>query len=161
MRYFQQRAKCDYDMRRPNKKYLAMGYYLPSLGGTKMGKIAFAIDMSGSITQEMVNQACAEMEDVRQMLQPEEIIVLCFDTRVRRTLHFGPDDQIKVEAKSGGGTAFDDPVRVLEEMGETPEVLVYLTDLCSSCFPPEPEYPVLWVSTHRSEAPFGDVILVS
>jgi predicted metal-dependent peptidase len=83
---------------------------------------------------------------------------MMFDTRVRKTYEFGSDEPMWVKSFGGGGTAFDDPPRVLDEMGITPEVLVYLTDLDSSAFPVEPPYPVLWVTTLREKAPFGEVI---
>jgi hypothetical protein len=61
---------------------------------------------------------------------------------------------------SGGGTAFDDPVHELERMNVTPEVLVFLTDLDSRAFAPEPFYPVIWVSTLKESAPYGDIIMM-
>lgn len=160
-RYFKQRAKDDYSWSRPNRRFAHRGLYLPSLDGMKIGKLAFAIDMSGSIGQDEINQFCSEMEDVRRTIKPEEVIALCFDTQVKEVLRFGEDDPIEVKAHAGGGTAFDDPPRVLEELGIEPEALVYLTDLDSSAFPPEPPYPVLWVSNFKQHAPFGDVIMMA
>ena len=39
-----------------------------------------------------------------------------------------------------------------------PVCAVYLTDLCGCDFGPAPDYPVLWVSTELTQAPFGEVI---
>lgn len=159
MRYFKAKAKEDYNWSRPNRRYLPI--YLPSLDSQRIGPVAVAIDMSGSITQKMIDQFVSELLEIRDEVKPEEIVVMAFDTRVRgEALRIRDDEPIEIKARAGGGTAFDDPVRVLDEMGIEPEVLVYLTDLDASVFPVQPQYPVLWVVTPggRSKAPFGDII---
>jgi hypothetical protein len=35
---------------------------------------------------------------------------------------------------------------------------VYLTDLGSDDFGDQPPYPVLWVTTEKGEAPYGEII---
>lgn len=160
-RYFQRRSKDDYNWSRPNRRYLSSGIYLPSLDSQRVGTIAWAIDLSGSITQVQIDQFAAEMEEVRISLRPEKVLVMLHDTLVRgEVLTFSPEDEIIIKTKAGGGTAFDDPPRKLEELSEIPEVLVYLTDLDGSRFGPEPDYPVLWVSTLKEKAPFGEVIMM-
>ena len=37
---------------------------------------------------------------------------------------------------------------------------VFLTDLECSDFGDAPDYPVLWVSTEKGEAPFGQIVLM-
>jgi predicted metal-dependent peptidase len=154
------KAKEDYSWSRPNRRYMSQGIYLPSLDSIKAGVLALAVDISGSISQATVDQFVAEIEEIRAVMKPEELVVMMFDTQVRKTYCFGSDDLISIKAMGGGGTAFDHPVRLLAEEGVVPDFLVYLTDLCSSAFPPEPEYPVVWVSTMKGKAPFGDVILM-
>ena len=156
-RYFRQRARDAFSWSRPNRRY-APALYLPSLDSQKIGDVAVAVDCSGSINQGALNQFVAEIEDIRQSIRPPRVVVMMFDTQVRATFEFGPDEPIKLQTRAGGGTAFDDPPRHLEEIGVQPEVLIYLTDLDSSVFPVEPLYPVLWVSTHMARAPFGEVI---
>jgi hypothetical protein len=41
-----------------------------------------------------------------------------------------------------------------------PIAAVVLTDLCCYDFGDQPEYPVLWVSTDETEAPFGEVVMM-
>lgn len=159
-RYYQSRAKDDYNWSKRNRRYAHSNLFMPSLDSVKMGALAFAFDMSGSIDQKTVDQFCAEVEEARSVCQPEEVIVMCFNTRVTNTLRFQPGEPIVIVATGKGGTAFDDPVRVLNELEVVPEVLCYLTDLDSSVFPAEPTYPVLWVSTKKKHAPFGEVIMM-
>lgn len=159
-RYFASKSKDDLNWSKPNTRYLHLDLYLPSLESVAAGAYAFAFDMSGSITQQVVDQFCAELEGMRVKVKPTKIVVMCFNTVVTQVLEFGPDDPIVIKAKGGGGTAFDDPVRTLEELEIEPEALIYLTDLDSSVFPTEPAYPVLWVSTKKNYAPFGEVIMM-
>lgn len=158
-RYFAARAKDDYNWSRPNRRYMPI--YLPSLDSQRIGKVAVAVDLSGSIRQKDIDQFFAELSDIRDSVKPESIIILPFDTRVRGAVEITDDQPLDFKAQAGGGTAFDDPVRWLNDEGITPEVLVYLTDLDSSVFPAEPQYPVLWVTTRKERAPFGEVIKIN
>jgi predicted metal-dependent peptidase len=157
-RLMRARSKDDYSWRRPNRHYTPFDLYLPTMDAPRCGVLAFAVDMSGSITQENINQFTSEITDAAAQLRPEKVVVMPFDTRVRTVLEFDPGDVITIRAQAGGGTAFDDPVAELERREIEPEVLVYLTDLCSSRFPIEPAYPVVWVTTRPGNAPFGDVV---
>ena len=155
------RAKNDYSWAKPNRRLLPFGVYSPSMDSPRCGILAFAVDGSGSITQAMFDQAAAEVEAARDILKPEKVIVLLFDTGVRQVDTFEEHDPITIKMTGGGGTRFDEPIRVLEELGVTPEVMVYLTDLEGSVFAPEPAYPVIWISTSETVAPYGDVIKVN
>lgn len=159
-RLVQARSKDDYNWSKPNRRFLAQDLYLPSLDSPKCGVLAWAIDLSGSIKQEEINQFVSEIEHARSQLKPEKIVIMGFDTRVREYFEFGFDDPIVVRVRAGGGTAFDDPVAEIERREIKPEVLVYLTDLDSSVFPPEPDYPVVWVSTRKERAPFGEIVMM-
>lgn len=159
-RLVQARSKDDYNWSKPNRRFMSQGIYLPSLDSPHCGVLAWAIDLSGSISQENINQFISEVEEARSQLKPERIVIMGFDTQVREFFEFGPGDSIVVRVRAGGGTAFDDPVNELERRDIRPEILVYLTDLDSSVFPQEPDYPVVWVSTQKERAPFGEVIMM-
>ena len=68
------------------------------------------------------------------------------------------DLPLRLEARGGGGTDFRPVFAALEEQGEAPAALVYLTDLCGPFPEVEPDFPVLWVSTSDREAPFGETV---
>ena len=40
----------------------------------------------------------------------------------------------------------------------TPVAVVFLTDLCCDSFGDPPDCPVLWVTTERGTAPFGEIV---
>ena len=68
------------------------------------------------------------------------------------------DLPLKVTHKGGGGTAFRPAFEYIAEHCPYVTAAVFLTDLESEDFGPEPPYPVLWVTTNREEAPYGEVI---
>lgn len=160
-RLIQARAKSDYSWSRPNRRLLGQGIYTPSLDAPSCGTLAFAVDVSGSTTATHRAQFLAEVFEAAAVLKPERTIVLLFDTHVRSIVELQDDVPFTIETKGNGGTKFDGPVLKLNEMDVRPEVLIYLTDLDSSVFPEEPDYPVVWVSTRKEKAPFGEVILMN
>ncbi len=84
---------------------------------------------------------------------------MIFDTTTKLTLEFAEHEPIELKVGcAGGGTRFDGPISTLDEMQVTPEVLVYLTDLDGTIFAAEPHYPVVWVTTNKTVAPYGDII---
>ncbi|MFY9812699.1 MAG: hypothetical protein WAK43_00935 [Dehalococcoidales bacterium] len=58
-------AKNDYRLSPPNKKHLWRGFYLPSLQGEKI-TIAFGIDVSGSISDDEIQEALSEVHGICQ-----------------------------------------------------------------------------------------------
>jgi predicted metal-dependent peptidase len=58
-----------------------------------------------------------------------------------------------------GGTRFSPIFSEIENRDIAPACVVVLTDLCCADFGPQPDYPVLWVSTDPAgTAPWGEVI---
>lgn len=158
-RYFKERAKDDSTWTKPNRRFMMdFGIYLPSLESVKMGPLVFAVDMSGSVGQKAIDQFFSEIDSARQECGPEYVLILPFDSEIREAFRFDGDEESVVKAKSGGGTDFRPAVEYLAREGITPEALVYLTDLDCTHFATEPEYPVLWVTTRKAFAPYGDVI---
>jgi predicted metal-dependent peptidase len=150
----------DYSRRRPNKRFITQGMYLPRLYSEGLGLAVIVLDTSSS-TQRFREQFAAEVSAVLEETAPEKILVLSVDTRVAKVQEFTTDDlPIKLSTHGGGGTEFDPPFIWLEEhLDEIPDVFIYLTDLEGECTVNTPEYPVLWVSTTSlRDVPFGEVI---
>lgn len=154
-------VKCKDDTRtfaRFNRRFISQGLYLPSVTGEKMGEVCFAVDCSGSIDQHTINQFAAEIAKVKDDLCPERIHVLYFDSEVSHVESYGSDDTLDIKPHGGGGTDFAPVFAKIIELGIDPVAIVFLTDLCCSSFGDQPDAPVLWVSTDRGTAPFGEVV---
>ncbi|MCK4821935.1 hypothetical protein KA005_39590, partial [bacterium] len=154
-------AKEDYTWMRPNRRFIGEDIYLPSLHSETLGEMVVAVDTSGSITREELEQFSSELNSILEGSKPSKVTVIYCDTRVAHTEEFTPEDfPVKLHKHGGGGTAFS-PVfeHVNQHLEETPECLVYLTDMYCNDFGPEPHYPTLWVTTSDlTEAPWGSVI---
>ena len=156
-------VKCRSDQRswaRPNRRFLSQGLYLPSVSGESLGEIAFAVDCSGSIGQDEINQFASEITTVWQDQRPTKVHVIYFDSEVSHYDEFGQEDEPVVKPHGGGGTAFSPVFKYMMEHGIEPVACIFLTDLCCDDFGDAPDYPVLWVSTHDDKAPFGEVVMM-
>lgn len=158
-RFLKAKSKDDYSLRKPHKRSYIMGFVMPSLEAPRCGPLGFAIDVSGSIPASVKDQFIAEIEDARQTVNPERIHVWAFADGITDEYVFELGEPVEIDRLKGtGGTSFTEPVNRANDL-ETPlEALVYLTDLDSSEFASEPDYPVVWVTTRKTEAPYGEVI---
>jgi len=155
--------KCKSDQRtwsKFNRRFLAQGIYLPSVSGESLGEIAFAVDCSGSITQDVIDQFAAEIRSAKEDGNPTKIHVVYFDSEVSHYECYGKDDDLDIKPHGGGGTAFSPVFEYFAEHDINPVACVFLTDLCCNDFGEQPAYPVLWVSTDEGTAPFGEVVLM-
>lgn len=157
--------KCKDDTRswaRPNRRFLAQGLYLPTSSGEAMGELVVAVDCSGSIDEDTLNQFAAEVLTIKEDSNPSCIHVVYFDSEVCHYEKFTRDDELHIEPHGGGGTAFSPVFDYLEEHGIDPIACVFLTDLYCDDYGDEPPYPVLWIATDKdkTDAPFGEVVVM-
>lgn len=157
-RFLRANNKSDFTWLKPNRRFIARGMYLPSLFNPCLGEIAFATDTSGS-TYEYKEQFVSEASHVLHDMHPERIHFIQCDSKVQDVTEYTREDlPLKITYQGGGGTAFSPVIEYINK--NLPQVcaLVYLTDLQSNDFGDEPTYPVLWVTTDREEAPYGEII---
>lgn len=153
--------------RRPNRRGLATGNYLPSFDLVpKMGPVVIVVDTSGSIGPKELSHFIGHVNAIIERCRPEMVYVMPCDAQVHGVVELTLDDlpiteeMAKKMGAGGGGTSFKPPFRMVDKLGLQPDALVYLTDMYGD-FPSEaPSYPVMWLSTSDVKAaPFGDVIL--
>jgi predicted metal-dependent peptidase len=158
--FFTTASKNDYSMSRPNRRYLAAGYYLPSLHSTTLQNIGVFVDTSGS-TWAWRKRFAAELSGIMEDVRPANIHVVMCHKSVHGYQVYTPDDlPLVMDMSETGGTDFKPPFAFMASLGIDLDCAVYLTDLegYAALFPPEPDYPVLWVSGERQAAPFGTVL---
>jgi predicted metal-dependent peptidase len=117
------------------------------------------VDTSGS-TSAFWDGFITEAQWCLDTLRPSKLTVLQCDTRITSRQEFEPGDNIvqAVTIRGGGGTDFRPIFEALENECETPSVLVFLTDMDGTMPDHAPQYPVLWIKTNQTAAPFGDSI---
>ena len=157
----------DYTFDRPNRRYIAQGLYLPAADETPRGELAFAIDVSCSLSKEELEADAANINDIIDTLKPLRTHVIYCDSAIVGTDTYESGDPITLKHYEGGGTAFAPPFNWCLANDITPDVLVYFTDGYGEVggwpeLDAEPDYPVIWATTGTTPGfrgnEFGDVI---
>lgn len=151
-------AKTRRSFARPKRRWISQGIYLPGPCGEAMGELALLVDQSGSVSEEQVGEVKCETVILHQDLQPTKLHVIYFDSKVQRHDEYGPEETPEIQRYATGGTAFSPCFRFMEENQIEPVACVVITDLDCSDFGPEPDYPVLWITTLKTKAPWGRVV---
>ena len=121
----------DYTMATPSRKGLNEGYYLPGLDRETTIDIVAALDMSGSIGDDMARDFLSELKGIMDQYTDFKIHLLCFDTEVYNPRIFTQSDMgefMEYELNGGGGTDFDCVFDWMKEEGVQPKKLVMFTD---------------------------------
>lgn len=152
----------DYSWTSPNRRFVSQGVYLPGVVKENTGTLIVAIDMSGS-TWAIQHIFASELKGLIKEARPEKVVVIYWDTRVVDLKEYGPDDEIALEAKGGGGTIFQPVLDYVEREQIEAKAMICLTDLEIAGKMTEPNYPVLFAVPEfcNQQAPFGRVITVA
>ena len=145
----------------PNRRFLGASYIFPSNIGPDQPKIAFAIDTSGSMSQQDLQQAVSELEDIRRKFNAKVYFLDC-DAGVYESRWIDPYEPLPA-LQGGGGTDFAPVFDHLIEKKIRPDYCVFFTDGYGN-FGDDPtsKFEVLWVLTNqRVQPPFGDVVRVA
>lgn len=159
----------DYSFSRPNRRYIQSGFILPSLYNKTMGDFIFVVDNSGSVTNEQLNKATAEIFGCLELLQETkdniELPVIYCDCEVQG-MDIITDSNTKLKSCGGGGTAFKPAFDYIREnkdgLFDNPAAIFYLTDGINGMESiEEPNCPVLWLVTtdtglNNYKRPFGE-----
>lgn len=158
-------SRDDYSFRRPNRRFLARGFVLPSLQSERLGPIVGAFDTSGSIFchPQLVQAILSEFQGVLDLCRPETMHLMDCDTRVHQQVEYQPGDDLRAFVpEGGGGTDFRPIFEAIDALPEPPACLIFLTDLWGRFPDTPPDYPVLWANfgDPTEKAPFGTTIFV-
>ena len=98
----------EYTWRKMNKRHLANDYYLPSMENESIGEVVIGIDTSGSIGGAELTEFATELASIMEVVTPEAVRVLWWDTVVHGEQIFKPEDYSNIASLlkplGGGGT---------------------------------------------------------
>lgn len=158
MQQFIQKSQAEQpDWRRPNRRMVGQGFYLPRIKGEFL-RFAVAVDTSGSIGEDELSQFMAEVSGMLSTCTSKAWIIYA-DAEINRVDEVTSDDlPLQVKPCGGGGTDFRPVFEWLEKLEEQPSCLLYITDMYGTFPENAPEIPVLWVKTTDEKAPWGEEV---
>jgi len=126
-------AGSDYSTwRRPNRRFISSGYYMPSGISEQVGELVIAIDTSGSIGARELSQFMGEIKGICDQVHPDVVRILYWDTKVcADEKYVGADvDNLLSSTKpaGGGGTDVSCVSEYMTEQAIKPQAVVVLTD---------------------------------
>ncbi|MEA2100941.1 MAG: VWA-like domain-containing protein [Campylobacterota bacterium] len=151
--------KDDYILIPPNKKFLYLGIYLPSCVSNRF-RLVVAIDSSGSVDDELLNEFLSELNFLMQIIQNYQIELLVCDDKIQSHQTFYSGDILECDIKGQGGTDFRPIFEFIESEFEDTKLLLYFTDLDGKFPKKEPNYDVKWVTSKENDIPFGEIIVL-
>jgi predicted metal-dependent peptidase len=123
--------KSDYTFSTPSRKGQDNGFWLPGMDREQTIDIALALDMSGSIMDEMARDFLSEVKGIMDQYTDFKLHLFCFDTEVHNpqvfTMH-NMEEFMEYELGGGGGTEFDCCWNYMKEEGIVPQKFVMFTD---------------------------------
>ncbi|WP_428737577.1 vWA domain-containing protein [Sulfurimonas sp.] len=150
----------DYTLIPPSKKLLYQGIYLPS-NISNTFKLVIAIDSSGSIDEELLNEFLNEVNFLMEHLQNYQIDLLICDDKIHSHKTFYSGEILDVQIIGNGGTDFRPVFEFVEQNIDEVKLLLYFTDL-DGIFPKNtPTYEVKWITTREKTPSFGQIILLN
>ena len=151
-------ARDDFSYSRPSRR--PGNAILPTLRSHQID-IAVAIDTSGSISQQEIDEFVSEINAIKSTIRSSITLIACDDKIFPSSpWRYESWEEINFPASLGGGkgTNFCPVFELLNSLDNPCDVLVYFTD-AKGLFPEEiPNYPVLWLVKGKEGVPWGDRI---
>ena len=128
------RGNDDSTWRQPSRRHMAMGILRPSGITERVGELVIAIDTSGSIGQHELTKCLSEIKGVCDMVKPESVRILYWDTKVCSEEVYGatgtPLEQLTQTTKpaGGGGTRVQCVPDYIQEKNINAQAVIVLTD---------------------------------
>lgn len=142
--------------RRPNRRYVSAGMYMPSGISEQIGEIVVAIDTSGSIGQRELSVFLSEIKSVADTVHPEAIRILYWDTKVCGDERYEADECEHIiqstKPKGGGGTEVSCVPQYIQDKQIKAQAVIVLTDGHLYGGWGNWQHPVLWTVLDNDNA---------
>lgn len=151
--------------RRPNRRYIDSGLYLPASYSESMGRIVVGPDTSGSIQGKILTAFLSEVAAIGRVIVPESMDLLYWDTHVASHERYAPGQYDALpkstKPKGGGGTRPSCVSEYLHDKRIKPECIVMLTDgHVGSDWGHDWNAPVVWcvINNKNAKPAMGKVV---
>ena len=144
---------------KPNRRFVVSGDIFPSQEKTGVGNILLSIDTSGSVSDKEIKQYTGMVSAILEDYSPERVVVVRHTSYLTGWEELEPGEAINgMRHEDRGGTRIAPVFAWIKENQFPVTTMIALTDLEINDFPEEPDFPVLWVTTGATNAPFGEVV---
>ncbi|CAB9543249.1 Sll7028 protein [Bathymodiolus brooksi thiotrophic gill symbiont] len=153
--YMSALARDDFSYSRPSRR--SGEAILPALKSHQID-ITVAIDTSGSISQEEVDEFVSEVNAIKANLRASITLIACDDKLSEHSpWRFEAWDALQFPASLGGGkgTNFNPVFDYINAQDKVCDVLIYFTDAKGKFPEIEPNYPVMWLVKGKEVIPWG------
>jgi predicted metal-dependent peptidase len=161
------KGKDEYTWRKFNRRLLPNDMYLPTVEDESIGEIVVAIDTSGSIGQEQINEFATELVSICEVVTPDAIRILWWDTMVHGEQVF-TDNYTNIgqmlKPLGGGGTRVACVSEYLNNKKVEAEAVLVFTDGYVEQSPKwDINAPTLWLVTDNTgwQPPAGKKVIVN
>ena len=142
----------DYDFCRPDRRFshMILPSFCENIEGSKVEKLWFLVDTSGSVSDEAVSVAYEEIKQATMQIDNLSGMLSFFDYTVSDPENFESlEDILSIKPLGDGGTSFHAIFRKLKDFDEDnlPNAIIIITDGFAP-FPDEKEamnIPVIWI----------------
>ena len=118
--------------RKPKRRLLGQGIYMPSTYSEQVGELVVAIDTSGSIQQPEVTAFLSEVKAICDMVHPDKVRLLYWDTQICGDETYDTHELETLvqstKVKGGGGTDVDCVTEYIREESITAQACIVITD---------------------------------
>ena len=118
--------------RRPNRRFVSSGYYMPSGVSEQVGELVIAIDTSGSIGGKELAQFLGEVKGICDQVKPDVVRLLYWDTEVCADERYTDVEVEQIidstKPEGGGGTNVKCVPEYMTQSGIKPQAVIVLTD---------------------------------
>lgn len=148
-----------------DRRMLSLGYYEPiNESENTINRVALALDVSGSVSQEQIQIFLQEIKAIIEQLNPEKISVMTFNHRIVDVFEFNQgDDLSSIQINIGGGTDFEPIFKHYNKPENLPEFLIVFSDLdvyWDNVKQPKYHTTFICFDNPKEQAPFGKTIHV-
>lgn len=161
-RYLSSTARDDYDFRRPSARR-GDPALMPTLR-SKQTNLVVALDVSGSIRDEELNQYIAEINALKAQLRARVMVLAC-DAEIidgfPLVFEVWENLELAHEVAGGGNTDFRPVFDFVAGLDIAPDALIYFTDALGIFPEHAPDCPALWLIKGRAEVPWGERVQYS
>jgi len=150
-------ARDDYSYARPNTRRGDPAIF-PMLKSSQVNAL-IAVDVSGSISDDELNQCIAEINAIKGQLRAR-VTVIAIDDKIApgfpKVFEAWEEISLTEPISGSGGTDFRPVFDWQETLDVAADVLIYFTD-AQGTFPSQaPAYPVIWLVKGKAPVPWGE-----